>query len=304
MRAPLVPAHVGTVRFSLGKTAWLYGMGLPALVVGVPALDARSTVTALVLAFLTVCCGHSVGLHRGVIHRAFRMSPWLRRVLLLLFCQTGLGGPLAWIRVHHARDHWQNQPGSPPYFAYGHGLLRDFVWNLHLGFAPRSEREWQGRYGIARAIDEDPFLRLLERTWRLQVALAWLVACLVAGPAFATVVVCGRVAATIVGHWLIGYLSHTHGKVAFEIPGACEVGRDSWALGALSFGEGFHNSHHALPRSARMGLRPGDIDLGWWVVRLLARVGWITDVIEPQDLRAPRPGVTVPGGQAARAQAA
>jgi stearoyl-CoA desaturase (delta-9 desaturase) len=223
------------------------------------------------------------------------MSPTLRSVLLLLFCQTGLGGPLAWIRVHHARDHWQNQPASPPYFAYGHSLLRDFVWNLHLAFAPVDEREWQARYGIEKAIDEDPLLRFLERTWRRQVAGAWLLACLLAGPGFATVVVCGRVAATILFHWLIGYLSHTHGEVAFDIPGACEVGRDSWTLGALSFGEGFHNSHHALPRSARMGLRRGDLDLGYWVVRALARLGWVTDVIGPGDMRAPRAGVVGPG---------
>src|SRR5262245_37408361 len=134
MTLPLVPTAVGTVRFSGSKTAWLYLAGGSALFLGAPHLDGTNTAVAGALAFLTVCLGHSVGLHRGLIHGAFAAPRPLRNALLLRFCQTGLGGPLSWIRVHHARDTWQNRADTPPYFAYRHGLARDFVWNLHLAF--------------------------------------------------------------------------------------------------------------------------------------------------------------------------
>jgi stearoyl-CoA desaturase (delta-9 desaturase) len=293
MRRSLVDPSVGTVAFSWPKALWLYGMGAPALVWGVPALDARAAAVACLLGFATVCGGHSVGLHRGVIHGAFEMPRALRGVLLLLFCQTGLGGPLSWIRLHHVRDHWQNTPAAPPYFAYGHGLARDFVWNLHLGFAPARPGDWVERYGVPRAVESDGFLRCLERTWRWQVLLAFAAAAAVGGIGFASAVVCGRVAATTLFHWFVGYMSHAHGRVRFEIPGACEVGRDSWLLGVLSFGEGFHNTHHALPRSARMGIGPLDLDVGYGLVRVLERAGLVRDVVRPVDPRAwrvpPRP---------------
>jgi stearoyl-CoA desaturase (delta-9 desaturase) len=292
---PLVDPSVGHVRFSVSKTAWLYGMAVPAFALGLPSLTLGTALAAAGLAFATICLGHSVGLHRGVIHRAFALPRWLRATLLLLYVQTGLGGPLSWIRVHHARDTHQNRPAAPPYFGYGHGLLRDFVWNLHLAFTPSRPSDWQRVYGVPREIEEDRLLLALEATWRWQVLAALAGAALAFGVPFAASAVCGRVAATIVFHWLIGYASHVHGRVRYAIPGACEVGRDSWVLGAVAFGEGFHNSHHAFPRSARMGLRPLDVDLGHLVVCLFERLHWIRDVIRSDDPRARRPGVVIDG---------
>lgn len=286
---PLVPADVGRVRFSGSKTLWLYGAAAPALLFGAPGLTVATASIATGLAVLTVCLGHSVGLHRGVIHRAFACGPRLRAVLLLLFCQTGLGGPLAWIRLHHVRDHWQNRADTPPYFAYRHGLLRDFVWNLHLTFVPRDPADFATRYGVPAALERDPWLRALEATWRLQVLAAFGLAWLLGGLAFASSVVAGRVAVTTVVHWFVGYAGHAYGRAPYAIDGATEEGRDHRLLGALSFGEGFHNTHHAFPRCARMGHGPLDLDLGALCVDVLARLGLVSDVIRRDDPRARKP---------------
>ncbi|MBL9089265.1 MAG: demethoxyubiquinone hydroxylase family protein, partial [Planctomycetia bacterium] len=203
---------------------------------------------------------------------------------------TGLGGPLAWIRLHHVRDHWQNRADTPPNFAYRHGPFSHFLWNLHLEFVPRDPRDFATRYGVPAALADDPWLRALEATWRLQVLAAFALAWLVGGLAFASSVVAGRVTVTTVFHWFVGYAGHAYGRAPFSIDGATEEGRDHRLLGALSFGEGFHNTHHAFPRCARMGHGPLDLDLGACLVDVLARLGLVTDVIRRDDPRARKPG--------------
>jgi fatty-acid desaturase len=246
--AGVVPPHVGRVEFSWSKAAWLWGH-LAATAVFLPAaIDASLCAWALGFTYLTLCAGHSVGLHRGLIHRTYRTSRAVQRSLLALFVFTGLGGPLAWIRLHFVRDHWQRQGDCPPYFAYRHGIARDFGWNLHGRFEPDS---WD-RYGIDEAILRDGFLAFLDRTWWAWNLASYALLHALAG--FDAAIVCGvaRVSGGIVGHWFIGY----------------------W----ISFGEGFHNNHHALPDSARMGIEPWEFDLGWVTIRALERLHLVHDV--------------------------
>jgi fatty-acid desaturase len=271
----LVPPEIGRVRFDAGKTLWLWGMAIPGLVFGIPAMTRTTLVLSLVLAFATLCIGHSVGLHRGVIHRTYEAHPAVRGVLLYLFVLSGLGGPLSWARLHAVRDYWQNRADCPRYFAYGHSMARDFLWNLHLRFEP-ADRRAEAR--LPAGVLDDPWLRFLEQTWPLQVLLLALAVLIGLGPGAVAVCVCARTAAGIVGHWLVGYAAHAWGERRFVVPGATESGTNVWLLGILSFGEGFHNNHHAFPRSARMGMRTREIDLGWAVIWALERLRLVHDV--------------------------
>lgn len=272
---PLVPPEVGRVRFAPAKAAWLWGMAIPGLAFGVPALGPATLALSLGLAFLTLCVGHSVGLHRGVIHRSYTAPRWLRCALAWLFVLSGLGGPLSWARLHAVRDYWQNHRDCPRYFAYDHGLLRDFVWNLHCRFEPADDR---CDVRLHPDVLADPWLRWLERTWPLHVLALALVIGATLGVEAVAVAVCARTAAGIVGHWFVGYAAHAWGERRFVVPGATESGTNVWLLGVLSFGEGFHNNHHAHPGSARMGMRPWDLDLGWICVRAFEALGLARDV--------------------------
>ena len=121
----------------------------------------------------------------------------------------------------------------------------------------------------------DPWLRFLEATWPLHVLALALVVAATAGPGAVAVCVCARTAIGILGHWAITYVAHRYGERRFEVPGASEAGTNVWALGVLSFGEGFHNNHHAFPDSARMGLRAHEIDAGWLVLRVMHALGLV-----------------------------
>ena len=281
---PLVPPSVGQLRFDAARALWLWGMLLPGLVVGIGSATLASVGVSLALAFVTLCVGHSVGLHRGVIHRTYEAGPILRGVLVYLFVLSGLGGPLSWARLHAARDYWQNRGDCPPYFAYRHSMWRDFFWNLHLRFDPSDDR------ALARLHPEvlrDPWLRLLERTWPLHVLAFGLATAASAGPEAVAVCVCARTAAGILGHWAVGYVAHRWGERRFKIPGAAEAGTNVWILGVLSFGEGFHNNHHAFPHSARMGLRWHEIDAGWITLRVLRALGLVRSLREAREQDAP-----------------
>jgi len=219
-----------------------------------------------------------VGLHRGVIHRTYRAPRWLECVLALLFIYSGLGGPLSWARLHATRDYWQNDPRCPNYFAYRHSIARDFIWNLHMRFEPSPDAPDPTTVKLdARAL-RDPWLIFLERTWPLHNLLLAIVVYVVGGPNALAVCICARTAAGILGHWFVGYAAHAWGERRFVVANAVESGTNVWPLGVLSFGEGFHNNHHAFSWSARFGMRWHEVDLGWLVIRFLEVLGVVDDV--------------------------
>ncbi len=275
----LVPAEVGRVSVDAGKTLWLWGMAVPGIAIGVPAMTATTAVVSLALAFVTLCLGHSVGLHRGIIHRSYLANRVVGGALAYLAVLSGLGGPLSWARIHALRDYWQNRRDCPRYFAYDHTLWQDFRWNLHLRFAPANDAQ---RAEVEASLDpeifESKWLRFLERTWPLHVLALAIGIAGALGPAAVATCVCARTAAGIVGHQMVTYAGHTWGEPRFVIEGARESGRNVWLLGVLSFGEGFHNNHHAFPGSARMGVRRHELDLGWCAVWMLEKLGLVREV--------------------------
>lgn len=281
----LVPSAIGRVTFDPVRALWLWSMLGAGLVAGLPALTRTRVGLSLLLTFLTLCLGHSVGLHRGLIHRSYEAGPFVRGGLAWLFVLSGLGGPLTWARLHAVRDFWQNRSDCPRLFAYDHSLARDFLWNLHLRFVPADAR---AEARLPRDVLGDRWLRFLERTWPLHVLALALALFALDGPGAVAVCVCARTAAGILGHWFVGYAAHSFGTRRFEAPGSREAGTNVWILGVVSFGEGFHNNHHAFPHSARMGLRPAELDLGWVSLCVLARLGLVHALRAATGARPPR----------------
>gem|GEM_PF-923886 len=273
-RSTLPASPAGHVAFAPVKTIWFYANLLPAIALGWWAFRWDWAAISAALAFLTICLGHSAGLHRGIIHRSFRCSRWLRNLLAWLFTMTGFGSPLAWLRLHYVRDYWQNQPDAPRYLGYEDGILVDYHRFLHLRYVPT---DWE-RFRIPAEDLEDRWLRFLDRWWLPQVLLLMVATGLVAGWPSVIILFCSRHAAGMLGHWFVGYVAHAHGYRRYRIDGASEEGRNTWLLGVLSFGEGFHNNHHAFPSSARFGARWWEIDCGWYAIRLLARLGLVWNV--------------------------
>jgi stearoyl-CoA desaturase (delta-9 desaturase) len=99
-----------------------------------------------------------------------------------------------------------------------------------------------------------------------------------------------RVAACTTMHWYISYFAHTRGPQSWLLNGAGVQAHDVPLAAIPTMGESWHNNHHAFPASARHGLYPGQIDLGFRYIQILERVGLVWDVQTPDKL-PPRPGL-------------
>jgi stearoyl-CoA desaturase (delta-9 desaturase) len=280
-----LPHAPGEVRLSPAKILWHGGIA----VAGALApfwFDWTAALFGAGSAIVLLGLGHSVGLHRGVIHRAFDMGVWTERVLLYLAILTGIGGPLSLLRMHDTRDHHQNRPEAPAYYAYDHSMVQDASWYLfHVhtgpGKAPPAARE------------ADPFYRFLEATWRWQ-QLPWAVLLYDwGGLPWLLWGVGARLFACVYGHWFVNYAAHTSGYRRVTMPGSGEEGRNHLVWGALAMGEGWHNNHHAWPSSARFGVTWWEIDPGWWIVRALQALGLVWNVRTWADGAPLRAGATV-----------
>jgi stearoyl-CoA desaturase (delta-9 desaturase) len=82
-----------------------------------------------------LCCGHSVGFHRRLIHRSFKCPKWLERILIYLGTVVGMGGPFWTVRTHDMRDWAQRSPNCHPFFAHKKGFWQDAWWYLHCRIA-------------------------------------------------------------------------------------------------------------------------------------------------------------------------
>jgi stearoyl-CoA desaturase (delta-9 desaturase) len=189
-------------------------------------------------------------------------------------------GLLDLVYQHDLRDHWQNQRRAPAVYAYRHSLWTDFVWYLHCRWTPRPDAPAGLHYAPPRRADihDVPFYAWLQRTWRLQQLGLAVVLFGVGGWPWVVWGVLGRLAITRTGFWLVNYLAHTHGTLAHPIAGSCEQGRNNAWFGLVSFGEAWHNNHHAWPSSAQVGVEPWQVDPAWRFIQLLERLGLAWDV--------------------------
>ena len=265
---------VGKIRFSFKKTFWLYLMLLSILLIDFSEFKIMDLILNMMLLFLTVGIGHSVCLHRGIIHKSYKTTKQFRRIGLCLFVLTGLGSPLSWLKQHYFRDYWQNRTDCPKYFQYNHSLITDFWWNLHLSFKPTN----LSRYNIPKKDKNDPFILFLDKTWFIHYFILMFSIYLLIGFNSMLIATCLRTSTIIIGHWYIGYASHKYGYSRHKIENADESGYNDVLLGLISFGEGFHNNHHSYPTSAKFSTKWYEIDFGWALVWTLAKLRILKDV--------------------------
>ncbi|MEM7724238.1 MAG: acyl-CoA desaturase [Pseudomonadota bacterium] len=270
-------ATEGRVVWAPAKSLWFSAMATGGLVgvVVFPSLQAAGL--TLTLMILTLCLGHSVGMHRLLIHRSFETPRWLEYLLVYLGTLVGMAGPIGMFRIHEIRDWHQQQPDCHPLAKHSVGFWRDALWQMHCELRlTHPPRLW-----IERRVTEDRFYRWLERSWRWQQLPLALALYAMGGLGFVLWGICLRVAVSLAGHWITVHFAHTRGARPFVRDDIAVDGRNLPALGLVTFGEAFHNNHHAYPSSARMGHDALQIDPGWWVIRALAAFGLARDIRVP-----------------------
>lgn len=273
------PAN-GTVRWAPGKSLWIGSMTISALLLGPLYFSWSAFLLFLGTSAVTLCAGHSVGMHRRLIHNSFECPLWLEYVCVYLGVLVGMAGPIGMIQLHDMRDWAQRQRWCHDYFAHRAGLWRDGWHQLHCRLDLRNPPQFRLEPRLAR----DGVYDWMERTWMVQ-QLPWAALFFtLGGIPWLVWGICTRVAVCVTGHWLVGYFAHREGGQTWVVDGACVQGFDVRVAGLISMGESWHNNHHAFPGSAKLGLEPGQIDLGWLLLLLFERLGLAWNIVVPEHL--------------------
>ena len=280
-------AFDGTIRWQPAKSLWLWGH-LAAGLTGIwlfPQWDAA--LIFVLLSGLTICAGHSVGMHRLLIHRSFSTPPWLARLLVWLGTLVGMAGPFGMIRAHDLRDWHQRQSTCPPHPAHDASFWQDAWWQLCCTYDLRHPPDLR----IEAEVAHDPYYRWIERTWMLQQLPPALLLFAFGGWAYVLWGISLRIAVSLIGHWAIGHFAHRRGHQGWLIADLPVQGYNlpGWSL--LTFGENWHGNHHAFPHSAQLAQDPGQHDPGFVFIRILAVFGLAWD-IQTAHSAPPRAGLT------------
>jgi stearoyl-CoA desaturase (Delta-9 desaturase) len=248
--------------------------------------------------------GITVGFHRLFTHRSFRATAPVRIALAVLGSMAIEGPVVQWCATHRRHHAFADRYGDPhsPHLAKAAGAKGVLLglWHAHIGWIASSEKsdpeEWTpdllGDHGIKRVSDATGWLMLASFT------LPALIGGLVTGTfggALSAFVWASLVRMFVLHHvtWSINSICHFYGKEAYR---ARDESRNVWPMSAISFGESWHNNHHAFPWSARLGLRAWQIDPGWYLIRSLKWMRLVRDVKVPTPQqragRALAPGQT------------
>jgi fatty-acid desaturase len=233
----------------------------------------------LALSYITLLFGHSLGMHRRLIHRAYDCPKALERFLVWVGVLVGMAGPFGILRIHDTRDWAQRETECHEFFAHRRGLWQDAFWQLHCTF----EFETPPKFVIEPEFSQDPWYRFMEATWPLHQALLAAVLYLLGGLDWVVWGVFVRIAVSVTSHWVVTYFAHNPGPGRWKVPGAAVQASNLPGWGFLTHGECWHNNHHAFPESARMGLASGEWDPGWQVLLALRRAGLVSRLGEPRS---------------------
>jgi len=246
--------------------------------------------------------GINLGYHRVLSHRSLSVPSWLERTLVTIGLPAGT--PIQWAgnhRYHHRHADTELDPHSPLYrgFWYAHvgwylgsrsvtlSLLYAFAGPVRMlidaWMRPRTNQEHNA---LAPDVAADRWYAWLSRPWPYAAAMhlhALIPAC-IAWRCWG--------GAGLVGWWIvlatlynladaIDSVSHLYGRI---LHGQRDGSRNGWIMGLLTLGEGWHANHHRFPWSARHGLKPGQWDWTWQIIRVLVAVGLARDIRLPQDV--------------------
>jgi len=236
--------------------------------------------------------------HRVLSHRSLKLSSRVERTLATIALCSLEDTPARWVanhRLHHVHSDDTLDPHSP----------RDGVAWSHAGWLFRrapDRRTYAFFDKYAHDILSDDYYRWLERN---PMAILWIYAIHAAGFAVAGFVVgwlssadmhaAGRLAASwlvwgvlvrtvLVWHitWSVNSLTHLFGYRTYATG---EDSHNNWLVGLLAMGEGWHNNHHHDPSSASVQHRWWEVDVTYYLILLMERLGWATHVIRPRHLR-------------------
>ncbi len=228
----------------------------------------------LVLHWITGGLGITLGWHRLVSHRSFQVPKWLE--YFFVFCGTLAmqGGPIWWVGLHRHHHLYSDQSVDH------HDSSKGFWWS-HMEWMFYEVPAESEVPRFTKDIADDPFYKFLDAYFLpLQIALG-VVLYLIGGWQFVLWGIFVRLVFVYHTTWLVNSATHKFCYRTYEDTG--DRSTNCWWVAVLTYGEGWHNNHHAFQYSARHGLRWWEVDLTWAMISLIQLLGLATNVKLPKQ---------------------
>jgi fatty-acid desaturase len=226
---------------------------------------------AIALWWIAGSLGIGMGYHRLLTHRGYKCPKWVEYFLTVCATLALEGGPFFWVathRVHHQNSDKENDPHSP----------RDGGFWSHAGWiitGRAMHNQSDALLPYVPDLRKDRFHAWISEWHWVPITALGIVIFAVAGWQY---VLWGIFLRTVVGlhcTWLVNSATHMWGKQRFI---TTDTSKNSFWVAMLTFGEGWHNNHHAYPQSARHGLAWYEFDLNWYGISALRLLGLAWDV--------------------------
>ncbi len=235
---------------------------------------------ALLLTFYVITVfGVTVGFHRLFVHRSFETYTWMKFIWAVMGSIAVQGSVFHWVgqhRLHHQFSDRDGDPHSPHTQGMGMMGVIKGLWHAHIGWLFQPRTVDIGHY--VKDLKAISSLRVADRLFPLWVALGLILPAIIGGVINRSWEGCltgfiwgGLVRVFLVHHvtWSVNSACHLWGRRMYANN---DESRDNLIFGILAFGEGWHNTHHTFPTSARHGLRWWQLDLSYMLIRVLARM--------------------------------
>ena len=226
---------------------------------------------AVALYWVAVGLGISMGYHRLHTHRGFKSYKLFEYFLAVCGTLTLEGGPIFWVATHRVHHQYSDQPEDP------HSPRVSAFW-AHMGwiiFGEASHNDTNRMSRYAPDLAKDPFYRWLTTYHWVPLTVLGLILLAVGGWGLVNWAIFLRVVVGLHSTWLVNSATHLWGRRRFATK---DDSRNVWWVALLTFGEGWHNNHHAHPTSARHGLAWYEFDVTWLELKALEALGLVWDV--------------------------
>jgi len=226
----------------------------------------KNLIIAVVFYYLTTGLGISMGYHRLHTHRSYKVPRWLEYFFAMCGTLTLEGGPIFWVAVHRLHHQLSDQPGDP------HSPRDGAFWS-HMGWILWGETNHNNTRVMSKYAPDLAkhkfYVWLTNYHWVPNVVLGVIVLAF-GGIDLFLWAMCFRIVFGLHATWAVNSATHMFGSRRFHIR---DDSRNTWWIALISFGEGWHNNHHAHPTSARHGLAWYELDQSWLLIRALRFFG-------------------------------
>ena len=215
--------------------------------------------------------GVGLGYHRLLTNRSFKAPKWLEYTLTTFGAMAIQDDAPKWVATHRIHHQFVETDKDP------HSTKPGFFW-AHMGWILKGTAQDHDEATLKRYVPDllkDKFHVLLAKYYYIPLVISGFILFAIGGW---SMVLWGIFLRVVVGWhttWFVNSLAHLFGKRPFATK---DDSTNNWFVAILTFGEGWHNNHHAYPTSARHGLKWYQFDMNWLTIQLFRRLGWAKNI--------------------------